>query len=123
MNNKLVLNRIEHNLLSMQMDDSEPLFILYADTKRDIEGVTLNDVIQSLMRLVDLGFSECIVHEDGKWNLYKNITTTKLHKRFKGQSEEERIKYPMHTDEYYFRITPKGRIEEEKEAYNQYYSE
>ncbi len=116
-----MLNRIEHHLLSMQCNDIEPLFILYADTKRDIDGTTLDLVLKALLKLVDLGFSECIIHDGEKWKSYRHLTLPDLKKRFEGQTEEEQVEYPMHTDEYYFKITEKGRKEEAKEIYDSYY--
>lgn len=59
-----ILNRLEHHLLSIQMDDIEPLFILYADTIRDVEGANLELVLEALIKLMDMGFSECIIKKE-----------------------------------------------------------
>jgi hypothetical protein len=126
-NRKLKLNKIEHHLLSMQGNESEPLFILYADTIRDYKGATLDIVLESLIKLNTLGYSECIIKEEedekGKWRICNNLTIGDLKKRFKGQSEEEKVNYPSHTNEYYFQITDKGRKEEAKKIYDTYYSQ
>jgi len=116
-----VLNRVEHHLLSMQVDDTEPLFILYSDTKRDIEGTTLNQILHALIKLTHKGFSVCIIKKGEKWQQCKKLTLTDLKRRFKGQSEEEKTEYPMYVNEYYFKITEKGKLEESKEIYNTYY--
>jgi hypothetical protein len=122
---KIKLNKIEHHLLAMQGNESEPLFVLLADTIRDIKGATLDLVLESLIKLINLGFSECIIKEDedekGRWKACNNLTIDDLMKRFEGQSEEEKLKYPKHTNEYYFRITDKGRKEESNKAYDSYY--
>jgi len=121
MTKELTLNSIEHHLLSIQVDDIEPLFILYADTKRDIRGASLDLVLEALMKLIDIGFSECIINRRGRWQQIKNLTLNDLKQRFESQSEEEKLQYPKHTNEYYFKITENGRIEEAKEIYKTYY--
>jgi hypothetical protein len=121
MNEKIILDRTEHHLLSMQMDDSEPLFILYADTVRDVEGATLDTVLEALIKLINLGFSKCIQKKWGKWRPCENLTLEILKKRFKGLSEEKKKQYPEYISEYYFEITAEGRLEEAKEIYDDYY--
>lgn len=120
MTEEIVLNRLEHNLLSMQIDDIEPLYVLYADTVRDIEGTTLDLILQALIKLVNLGFSECRLEKDDKLRPCKKLTLEDLKKRFAGQSEEERRKYPD-VPEYYFEVTEKGRKEDAKDIYAAYY--
>ena len=115
------LNRLEHNLLSMQMEDIEPLFVLYAEARRDIEEATLDLVLEALIKLVDMGFSECIIKKGASWQPCEALTLNDLKQRFEGQTEEEKLEYPMHTNEYYFRITEKGRLEEDKDIYDAYY--
>jgi hypothetical protein len=122
MQNLPLLNKIEHHLLSMQVDDSEPLFILYADTKRDIKGTTLDIILTALIRLIYLGFSDCLQEKEGKWQICENITLNDLKKRFEGQSDDEQLKYPIHINEYYFKITQKGEEEENRDIYDSYYS-
>ena len=121
MKKDMVLNRIEHHLLSMQVDDDEPLFILYADTKRDIRGTTLDQILKALVKLLGMGLSECLIKNGGKWQKCENLTLSDLKRRFEGQSEEDKLKYPIHTDEYYFKITAKGKLEEAKKIYDAYY--
>lgn len=121
MNEEKKLNRLEHHLLSMQMDDIEPLFILYADTMRDIKGANLELILQALIKLVNMGFSKCIQHKWGKWRPCKDLSIEKLRRRFAGLSEQKRRKYPEYFCEYYFKITQKGRLEEIKDIYNEYY--
>jgi hypothetical protein len=120
----LILNRVEHHLLSMQTDDIEPLFILYADTRRDITGVTFDQINKSLIKLIDMGFSECKISKKGTWQKYK-LTLNDLEQRIKGKSEEDIVKHPQYINEYYieyyFKITDKGRVEEAKEIYDAYY--
>jgi hypothetical protein len=121
MNEEKILNRLEHSLLSMQMDDIEPLFILYADTMRNIEGANLELILQALIKLVNIGFSKCIQHKWGKWRPCNDPSIDKLRHRFDGLSEEKRRKYPEFLCEYYFEITEKGRLEEAKDIYDEYY--
>ena len=124
MSEESVLNRLEHNLLSMQVNDIEPLFTLYSDTSRDVKGATLNLVLQALIKLINLGYSQCIRNnEEGTWYPCNNVTLGDLKKRFEGQSEEEKKQYPMHVNEYYFQLTDQGRIEEAKDIYDSYYPE
>ena len=118
-----VLNRLEHHVLSMHVDDIEPLFVLYADTIRDVEGANLELVVQALIKLRDLGYTQCIRNEEGVWYSCNDVIFEDLKNRFEGQSEEEKKQYPMHTEEYYFQITDKGRAEEAKDIYNAYYPE
>jgi hypothetical protein len=121
MNSKRTLSKLEHRLLSMQVDDSEPLFILYADTTRDMPDVSLNMVLESLLKLVNLGFSRVMVHGDEGWRYLTNLSSYDLEKRFQGQSDKEKKEYPKHLNEYYFEITDEGRKEESKEVYSIYY--
>lgn len=122
MSKERILNRLEHHLLSMQGNESEPLFILYADTIRDVEGATLDLVLQALIKLVNLGFSKCILINFGKKQTCESLTFEDLEKRFEGLTEEQKKEYPS-GDEYYFETTDQGRIEEAKEVYNEYYKD
>jgi hypothetical protein len=121
MEKTMVLNRLEHHLLSMQVDDIEPLFILYADTIRDIEESNLDLILQALVKLVESGYSKCIQKKWGKWKPCTNMSIETLRRRFAGLSEEKRKEYPLRVPEYYFEVTEKGRIEEAQEVYAEYY--
>jgi hypothetical protein len=116
-----VLNRIEHHLLSKQVDDIEPLFILYADTIRDIEGANLDLILLALIKLTGAGYSNCTQKKWGKWRPCKDLSIETLRRRFTGLSEQKRRKYPMRVSEYYFQATKEGRLEEAKEIYSGYY--
>jgi hypothetical protein len=113
------LSRIEHNLLSMQVDDIEPLFILYADTNRDVEGATLELILKALVKLARFGLSQVYI-VDTKYKLIPKITFKDLKQRFKDLPKQEWGKYPE-APEYYFEITEKGRQEEPKPEYDVYY--
>ena len=78
-------------------------------------------VLEALIKLIDLDFSKCIIKKDEKWQTCKHLTLSDLKKRFEGQTEEEQTEYPMHMNEYYFKITDKGRTEEAKKIYGAYY--
>ena len=116
------LNKLEHYLLSKLTDDIEPLFILYSDSIRDIRGTSLDLILQSLINLINLNFSNCLQKKWGKWRSCKKLTITTLQKRFAGLSEANRTKYPNNVAEYYFEITEKGRIEQAKEIYDKYHN-
>jgi hypothetical protein len=116
---ELTLNRLEHHLLSMQVDDVEPMFILYADTVRDVKGADLDQVLQALVNLVEMKFSTSYLVEDRRGDKV-DITLELLRKRFEGMSEDERRRYPS-IPEYYFEITPEGKVEEAKDVYSVYY--
>jgi hypothetical protein len=49
------------------------------------------------------------------------LTLDDLKRRFEGLTEDMRNKYPMDIPEYYFEITEKGRKEEAKDSYKEYY--
>jgi hypothetical protein len=115
------LNRLEHHLLSMQVDDIEPLFILYVDTISYIEEANLDLIVQGLVKLFESGYSICKQKKWGRWRLCKDLREDILKRRFLGLSEEKRKKYTIHFSEYYFEITEKGRLEEQKDIYNVYY--
>ncbi len=121
MNTTQLLNRLEHNLLTMQMDDIEPLFVLYRGTIKDIEEVTLDQILEALVKLVNLGFTECKQKKWGKWRPCKNLCVDVLKRRFAGLSEEKKREYPLRVSEYYFDITEKGRLEEKRDVYDIYY--
>jgi hypothetical protein len=113
------LSRIEHNLLSMQMEDIEPLFVLYASINRDIEGATLDLILKALIKLVKLDLSHVYI-VDTERKLIPKITLKNLKRRFKDLPKQEWGKYPE-TPEYYFEITEQGRQEEAKQKYDVYY--
>jgi hypothetical protein len=118
-NNGKMLNKIEHNLLSMQMEDIEPLFVLYADINRDVEGTTLDLILKTLVKLVKLGLSRVYI-VDTERKLMSKITLNVLKQRFDGLPEQAWGKYPE-APEYYFEITERGRQEESKPKYEVYY--
>ena len=128
MNEHLILSRLEHNLLSMIAFDEEPLFVLYRDTMRDIEGATLDLIVQTLVKFVRMGFIKCYFITNG--HLYvkserKPIdepTVDELKRHASAYSEEDLRYYPSHGD-YYFQITEKGEAEEAKDIYDIYYPE
>jgi hypothetical protein len=114
-----ILSKLEHRLLSMQVDDDEPLFVLYGDTVRDAPGVDLEQVLRALIELLDMGLSKCYLF-DGKRRPAVGVTIDDLMKRFEGMSEAERKQYPS-VPEYYFEITLEGKSEEAKDVYSAYY--
>lgn len=121
---RTTLNRIEHRLLSMHVDDIEPLFVLYSDTIKYMPNITLHQILNALIKLLEMGFSECMVNKDGKWQECQNITIKDLEERFKGDKFSNNFIYdPVYANDYYFRITSKGRLEERKKIYDSYYLE
>ena|ERR1039457_2761162 len=89
----------------MQVDDIEPLFILYADTMRDIQGANLDPILHALVKLVGIGYSKCTQKKWGKWRPCKDLSVETLRRRFMGLSEQKKREYPMRVSEYYFEAT------------------
>jgi hypothetical protein len=118
-----VLNRLEHNILSLLTDDSKPLFIIYTDTIKDIEGSNLDLILQALVKLVEVGYSISTQKKWGKWRPCLDISTEKLKRQFIGQSQKKKKSYPKCISGYYFEITEMGSIEEAKAMYEKYYEE
>lgn len=120
MQNPQTLNKLEHYLLSMQVDAIEPLYVLYSDAKRDIEGANLDLILEALIKLVQTGFSKCYIG-NGDLIPCEKLTLRDLQQRFSDLTEEEKTQYPTH-GEYFFEITKKGKEEELKEIYSDYYA-
>jgi hypothetical protein len=80
MNNNEVLTIIEHNLLSNQIDDIEPLFILYLDMKRDFPEITTDQVLDALVKLVKMVFSECFFTASAGKQKCNNVSSVLLRK-------------------------------------------
>ena len=120
-NEGMALTELEYRLLSRQMDDDEPLFILYADITRDFEGITLDSVLQTLVKLVQLGFSECTVYsyDSDSWESRGAISLEELRRHCEGRTEEDLRQHP--DPEYYFEATKLGRSEALREIYARYY--
>lgn len=120
-----VLNRLEHLLLSSQVDDNvEPLFVLYGWAKKEIKGVSLDSILKALIKLVDMDFSKCyLVFGAGNWQPVEKLTFKELKKHYEGMTEKERREYPLYIHEYYFEITEKRKLEEAKAVYDAYYPE
>jgi len=125
MNNQAVLSKLEHHLLSSMMDDIEPLYVLYAETIRDIEEANLDLILEALVKLTESGFIRCFF-EDNKpphaRTHCKNLTAAQLKKHCSHRSERELQSYPEHrAGEYEFKATPKGEFEAWKDIYKKYY--
>ena len=121
MSQGMALTELEYRLLSRQMDDDEPLFILYADITRDFEGITLDSVLQTLVKLVQLGFSKCLVssYVNESREPRETVTIEELRRHCEGRSEEDLRQHP--DPEYYFEATKLGRSEALREIYARYY--
>ncbi len=121
MNDTPELNELQFHLLSSQADGPEPLFVLYYETVDTHKGVTLDEILHVLVWLVKQGYSAYDIRPPPRNNPgYADITFEELKKRFEGLSEKERREYPRRS-EYYFRLTAKGRKENENPAYEKYY--
>lgn len=116
------LDRLEHYLLTSQMDDIEPLFVLYRGTMREVEGASLDLILHGLVKLVTMGLSKCYM-SNSHLRPCKRVTFEMLQKRFTGQTEEQRKEHPLYKREYYFEITSEGKLEESKAIYDAYYKE
>ena len=115
MSDQTTLNKLEHNLLSSTMNDVEPLYILYHDTMRDVEGASLDAILEALVKLTKIGLLNCFFRDD-KTNVRrpcKKLTVAELKKHCVGRTEEQLRRYPEpeYGGEYEFEPTPEGRIE------------
>lgn len=117
------LNRLEHNILSLLTNFTVPLYAIYVDMTRDFNRVSLDTILQALVRLVEIKFAECYVVTDIDPKHTEKLTLDDLQQRCSGLSEKELREYPMHAPEYEFKITDKGIEEEAKEIYDAYYPE
>ena len=80
----------------MQVDDIEPLYILYADTIRDVQGANLEVILQALIKLLQAGYCRCTQKKWGKWRSCVGITVDRLRQRFARLSEDKRKCYPQY---------------------------
>lgn len=134
MNEKPLLNRLEHSLLSSTANGDDPLHVLYHDAVRDIAGANLYTVLEAMIKLLDLGFLECRISYFGDWRECVKITFADLERQFESHSAKllpvpKSIKHMTNeyveelANEYYFKITEKGKLEEAKDIYESYYPE
>jgi hypothetical protein len=116
-----MLNKLEHNLLSDMMDDWEPLHYLYVLMKTKFSNITIGEVLESLVRLSNLGLMKTYYYSDvrGKSEI-ESLSLENLENHIKGKDEGSLIQYP-NDGEFYFEPTSKGRVEEAKNVYNSYY--
>ena len=87
--NNLILDKLEHSLLSRHVDDIEPLFVLYNDIRKDIPRITISQVSKALIKLVNMGFSECFWVTKEKWLKCKSITLNDIEERINSLTNEE----------------------------------
>lgn len=105
----------------MQPNIPEPLYALYSDTKRDIKGTTIDLALRSLLNLVQLNFCTCLLDKGHEgWTVVDNLTLDNLRQRCNGYLNSSYMGYPD-VEEYWFKITDKGLIEESKDIYDEYY--
>ncbi len=121
MENQGELNRLEHFILSISVDDIEPLYVIYRQAKDDVPGATIDSIISTLIKLTKLGYLECLIDSHGR-KLCENITENQLKEHCQGKSEHELRDYPFDKNfEYEFRATRAGRVEESNDIYEEYY--
>lgn len=117
------LSRLEHSLLSTTADVIAPLYSLYDDVMREIEGADLEQVLQALMKLVELGLCRCLLDVKNRgWEPVEHLNIEDLRRRCSGHMEEKYLGYPD-VIEYWFEITDKGRKEEARDIYEVYYQD
>jgi hypothetical protein len=98
------------------------LYILYKDLKRDVSRTTTDQFLKALVKLLVLGFSECITKEKEQWQICSDMNLVKLRERLAFDMTDQRLLFdPFQIDDIYFKITPQGRIEEKKKIYDSYY--
>ncbi len=117
------LNRLEHSILSLiQTCTTVPLYSIYSDMTRDLVGTDLTLVWSASARLLELGLVSAFYVVNSRTRVSR-LTAEQLKRYARGRSEDELRKYPLRTGEYEFTITDKGRAEEAKDIYNDYYRE
>jgi len=122
MSKDYILNKIEHELLSRHADDIEPLLVLYNDITKDMPGITINQISNSLNRLLNMGFSKCYFVTKGKWSVCKTNNSRDIEAHIRSYTHEENVNYQsIIIDDYYFEITQEGKIEAAKTIYDAYY--
>lgn len=115
------LNRLEHDILSLLQNFTCPLYSIYVDMTRDLEGVDISLLWFTLGKLLDSGYIKASRVADGRTQVTQ-LTDKDLKKYIEGRSEEDLRNYPFGT-EYEFTITDMGRNEESKDIYDAYYPE
>ncbi len=121
------LSRLEHLLLGTMCNEMEPLHALYADSTKEIEGVTVEGVIDGLLHLCQLGLARPYFYSEttGKYEPLAKLAREELLKHCAGRTGKELGRWPDEAfkGEYFFEITEKGREEEAREVYSEYYSD
>ena len=121
------LSRLRHLLLSTMCNDIEPLHALQSDASREIQGVSVEEVVDGLLSLCQLGLVKPYFFDEatGKYDPLAKLTKGDILKHCAGRTLEELVKWPGEASdgEYFFEITKKGRKEEARETYAEYYSD
>jgi hypothetical protein len=119
---KLILSKLGYGLLSIiASGKEEPLSVLCRDFKR-LENATIDETINTLLEIVDLGFAKCfyVINEAGNWEPVEKPTFDNFKKRYETYTNFEREEYPESGD-YWFVITKSGSLEIEKLIYKAVY--
>jgi len=115
------LNKLEHYILSGTVDGIEPFYVIYRLTMDEIEEATLDSIIAALIKLIDMEFVNCFIDFHGR-KPCENLTEEHLKLHCASRADKELREYPFDINwEYEFHVTKKGRAEERKDIYNEYY--
>ena len=123
-----MLSELEHSILGTvtlgpeTMAEWEGIHVIYDLARDKFPGVKFSDVVEALVKLINIGYVECRLEEYVSKPIYK-ITIEEILDHYGGQLSEEDIKVYPKESVYAFRATKKGRDEYDKDIYDVYYPE
>lgn len=113
-----MLTKLEFIILREQLDDREPLFVLYRAARDYTKGTTLDMIIEAIVSLFNKGFIKAYIYDGGKIEL-ERLTIAELSTHCARRPDKDLREYPLGV-EYLFEPTIEGQIEYEKDIYDIY---
>jgi len=123
-----MLSELEHSILGTvtlgpeTMAEWEGIQIIYKLARYSFPGVKFADVVEALVKLLDMSYVECQLEEYFSKPIFK-ITKDEILNHYGGDLTEEDINVYPKEAVYAFRATKKGREEYKKDLYDVYYPE
>ncbi len=122
-----MLSKLEHFVLGMTALGSEvaaaweDIHIIYDLARKRLNpDIKFDEVVEALVKLFDMGYTECRLEETIPRQIY-HMTTAELLEHYGGRLTEEEINIYPKVIVHAFRATKKGREEEAKDIYDVYY--
>lgn len=118
-----MLSKLEYSILGTvtlgpdAMAEWEGIHVIYDLARDEFPGVKFSEVVEALVKLLDMGYVECQLEEYFSKPIFK-ITKEEILDHYGGELTEEDINIYPKEAVYSFRATKKGREEYENQVYD-----